>query len=617
MTPQGLVAGLQVVSTLGLVVIAALTIRNWIATRDPGRRYLVLAITSLAAVSLIGQVGKLLGPGFASASAYLTVVLFLTSGLALMLFRDSVMPLRRLTRRLVIAIVGITAVLEILVQLLLGKGAPRPVQLLSVVAFVLVWSGCVLEPSVRLWLESRGRTAVQRAKMRTLSLAYFAIVLILVAAVFSAALASSPVVQIAFALAGVAIVPLLYAGFVPAAWLRRIWRQGEEAKFQEATHDIVLYAPDQATLASRALDWAVRLAGADAGFFLGSDHTLLSVRGMTEDDAARVQQRLDSTAQMEVVALGGTPPRNAMVVPMPGTEACIVLVSGPFTPIFGSDEHALIRQYATLVGTGLDRVRLVEDVERINRELHTKIEEVTQRTHQLEMANRELEAYSYTISHDLRAPLRAINGFTSILLEEHGQDLDEQARGYLKRVKDNGEHMGHLVDDLLAFSRFGRQALRTQTVKTRGVVDRALAQLEPGMQDRKVELLIGELPDCQADPALLEQVYVNLLSNALKYSRNRETARIEVGANPGDAPTFFVRDNGTGFDMAYADKLFGVFQRLHRSQDYEGTGVGLAIVHRIIDRHGGRIWAEAQVDHGATFYFTVGGVQEWRQTKAA
>jgi len=188
------------------------------------------------------------------------------------------------------------------------------------------------------------------------------------------------------------------------------------------------------------------------------------------------------------------------------------------------------------------------------------------------------------------------------------------------RVVDSGDHMGHLVDDLLAFSRLGRQAVRTQRVNIRGIVDRALEQLAPSLDGRQVEVTIGELPDAACDAALVEQVFVNLLSNAFKYSRPREHARVEVGVLGDDGvegATYFVRDNGAGFDMEYAGKLFGVFQRLHRSEDFEGTGVGLAIVHRIVERHGGRIWAEAKVDAGATFYFTLKGAHQWRTTTAA
>jgi light-regulated signal transduction histidine kinase (bacteriophytochrome) len=359
--------------------------------------------------------------------------------------------------------------------------------------------------------------------------------------------------------------------------------------------------------------------GADGGFVNAADGAVLAVEGLSPDEALTIGQRLAAVKDEQVLSLGGNPPRNAVLVPLAGSEARIVLIGGPFTPVFGADDLGWIRQYAALVRTGMDRVKLVEDVERANGALHEKVAEVTERTHQLEAANRELEAFSYTISHDLRAPLRAINGFTSILLEEHLDALSEEARGYLRRVHENGQHMGRLVDDLLAFSRLGRQALRKQTVDMEGVVERALAQLAPQLENRDIDLVVGDLPGCEADPNLLEQVFVNLLSNAIKYSQKRERPRIEVGVleQSADSPTYFVRDNGAGFDMAYADKLFGVFQRLHRSQDYEGTGVGLAIVHRIIDRHGGRVWAEAAVDRGATFYFTLKGVQQWQLPKAA
>jgi light-regulated signal transduction histidine kinase (bacteriophytochrome) len=222
------------------------------------------------------------------------------------------------------------------------------------------------------------------------------------------------------------------------------------------------------------------------------------------------------------------------------------------------------------------------------------------------------------VSHDLRAPLRAIHGFVRILLEEHGQEIAGDARRYLDLVAANAQQMGRLVDDLLQFSRMGRQALNTQAVNTTAVAQRALDQLQPLLEGRQVELTIGELPPVDGDPALLQQVFVNLIGNAIKYTKGREPARIEVGArveSTGEV-VYFVRDNGAGFDMRYAHKLFGVFQRLHRSDEYEGTGVGLALVHRIVAKHGGRIWPEAAVGEGATFFFTLGGTTAW-QAKAA
>jgi light-regulated signal transduction histidine kinase (bacteriophytochrome) len=255
-----------------------------------------------------------------------------------------------------------------------------------------------------------------------------------------------------------------------------------------------------------------------------------------------------------------------------------------------------------------DRVQAEEEIRQLNEKLEQR---VVERTAELRAANQELEAFAYSISHDLRAPLRAIDGFSRILLEEYAPALAEEAQRYLDIVRKNAVQMGELIDHLLAFSRLGRQAMKKESIDMGSLVRETLESMNVDQQNGHIEIVVGELPPCEADPALLKQVLFNLLSNALKYTRCRDQARIEVGtmfqpdgAN-GNDPVYYVRDNGAGFDMRYADKLFGVFQRLHRAEEYEGTGVGLALVHRIVLRHGGRIWADAVVDQGAAFYFTL------------
>jgi light-regulated signal transduction histidine kinase (bacteriophytochrome) len=246
-----------------------------------------------------------------------------------------------------------------------------------------------------------------------------------------------------------------------------------------------------------------------------------------------------------------------------------------------------------------ERRRADEDIQRLNSELSRKVAEVM-------AANSELETFSYSVSHDLRAPLRHIDGFARILQEEHTGQLSEDGRHYLDRILHAVTHMGRLVDDLLALARIGRKELSRQRVKLDEVVREALAELPPEERQREIEWRIEQLPEVDGDAGLLKLAFANLLSNAAKFTRTRQTAVVEVGnCGAANAPIFFVRDNGVGFDPKYADKLFGVFQRLHRQEEFEGTGIGLATVQRIIRRHGGEIRAEAALDRGATFYFTL------------
>lgn len=293
--------------------------------------------------------------------------------------------------------------------------------------------------------------------------------------------------------------------------------------------------------------------------------------------------------------------RHYMAAPMiAGGELIGALSFGGEAAEFPPDKVGIAIEAAAQMAIAISQARLHEQVRRQASELEQRVE---QRTAQLAAANKELESFSYSVSHDLRAPLRAIEGYAHMLEEDHAAALDAEGRRLLSVIRDGGRRMNQLIEDLLSFSRLGRQAMRAGPVDMAALAREVLDELRPPPQ---VRVSIGALPGASADRALMRQVWVNLLSNAIKYSAKRDRPAIDVeGTVEGEELVYRVTDNGAGFDMKYAHRLFGVFQRLHREDEFPGTGVGLATVQRVVTRHGGRVWSEAAVDAGATFFFSL------------
>jgi signal transduction histidine kinase len=293
-----------------------------------------------------------------------------------------------------------------------------------------------------------------------------------------------------------------------------------------------------------------------------------------------------------------------------------VVLEQPAEAAFATRDHQLRRiliAYALILASLASVALLVSLIviqrrqARTDRLAKAELEQrVAERTAQLESSNRELEGFSYSVSHDLRAPLRAINGFAEMVQEGYGERLDDEGRRKLRVIRDNSEKMGQLIDDLLAFSRLGRQAISAGQADMAAVAREVFEELRVASAANPARLTIEPMPSAWCDPALIRQVWINVLANAIKFSAVREEPLIEAGGYADGAhDVYYVKDNGVGFDMRYREKLFGVFERLHSAKEFPGTGVGLAIVKRVVERHGGRVWAEGRVDAGATFYFAL------------
>lgn len=314
----------------------------------------------------------------------------------------------------------------------------------------------------------------------------------------------------------------------------------------------------------------------------------IQMPGMDGYELASILREEDKTANLPFIFISAVYTDNLNV--FKGYEkGAFSFITKPFQP------EILINKVKFFIEKHQQEIALIE----LNKDLKRKNQD-------LESMNKELESFSYSVSHDLRSPLRSINGYAAILKEEHEEDLKEDAKRLLNNITRSALKMSDLIDSLLTLSRLGRKERNIRRFDTKILVERVLKELAVEKENKNIDLRVKELPQMKGDPELLKQVYVNLISNAIKYSSKEENPVVEIGAKgEGDDTVYYVKDNGAGFNMEYKEKLFGVFQRLHGTKEFEGIGIGLAIVKRIINSHGGKVWAEGKVNEGATFYFTL------------
>src|SRR5437762_1640534 len=574
MSMTGALQVVQAVVSLSFLVLGASTVIDWLRRRERNLGYLALALGTLGLTSVLGQFNTRTEYRFGTLMGDITLVLLMTSGYALLLFRDSFIPLsRRLRIGALVLCVAVTAAALVVVVPVSPTARPTSVQLAATIALVLVWTACVAEPIVRLWAASRGRPAVQRARLRALGGGYAAIVIILLVSVFGGSAVANPFVQWLFEVVAIIALPLLYVGFAPPRWLRRLWRQSEEDQLREAVHELVLFSPDRPTLAKRAADRGLRLVGADGIGLVDANGDILPLHRLSAESARQLATHAAGGGRPRLLATSGSARENAIVLPLPldAGIGAMVVVSGPYTPFFGTDEVSRLRGYAANITAALDRAR------------------VTERLAALEKTKSQ---FLNLASHELRSPLGVINGYLSMLEQGVFGQLKESGVRALEVLKAKTVEMNLLVAQMLDAARLedGRLALKGDRLDLREIAQDAMEVVRPlAGADHRLSL---ELPPRAVtvfgDVGRILTIITNLLENAIKYSPNG--GRIKCVLSTADrVATLRVVDDGVGIAREDLPRLFNRFERIeHRETGHVGgTGLGLYLSRELARQHSG------------------------------
>jgi signal transduction histidine kinase len=597
-----------------LLLIAALTLVDLVRHRDRARVDIALMFGALAAIVLIQGLTRVTRQQTPWLGQFGAILLLAQPYLLLRL----VQHFRTVSRTvLLVAIVGM--IVSWIILIAVPTPPPKLLALLIIAYFVYV-EGYAAVAFARGALRTEGVTH-HRLFLAATGSGLLAMVLLL-AGVNIALPAGTGVATPISRLLALSCMLSYYFGFVPPGWLRQAWQLAELQRFLQVMAGRAADQRVAATLKQLCLTGTRSVGGLTAAVALSDKagqhlticathgHPVLAGRFTASGGViGRAWLARQPTVARTPIDFGMdvTPPTAAigagalLVVPIATAERAwgLLLVFLNRGPLFATDDLNLLRLLTEQSAIALDSATLLEEQQALVSQLH-------QRTAQLEATNKELESFSYSVSHDLRSPLRSIDGFSLALLEDYGERLDATGQDYLQRVRAATQRMGQLIDDLLSLARVTRRELHHEHVDFSALAATIADALQREYPDRQVEVIIAPGLVGYGDARLLQIVLENLLGNAWKFTVRRPCATIEFGMAPCNGQmAYFVRDNGAGFDMAYADKLFGAFQRLHAMAEFSGSGIGLATVQRIIHRHGGHVWAESDLNQGATFYFTV------------
>ena len=580
----------QDIVAIAFVALGLATAATWLRRRDPSIGFLALAIVLLAVVVGLGRLQAHV-PAVTPVVSPLSIVSLMGSAYALVRYRNVILPLT--PRWHAAAAVSLAAATVILFG---AEALSLSVQALTFIAvFVIaVWIACVGEPIVRFWLVARDLPAVQAWRLRSLSLGFGGLVVALLVAISVGLAVRQVAFQIGLELVVLLIVPCLYASFAPPAWLRRQWRAEEEAGLRGFMEEILVRS-DREHLADRALEWAMRMVGAAAAALLDSDGSPVASHGLSTDEIHDLSTHEANLAGgVSRVELHGRP-ATVMTLRVQGltTNGTLIIVAGPFTPSFGSDEVQRSQQLLTSFITALDRRKLVAQLEETNAALKE--------------ANRHKSIFLANMSHELRTPLNAIIGFSELLSDDKDSHFDEATRKrFLKQILGSGKHLLALINDILDLSKVeaGQMDLRLSTVAVAEIVDQVATIVEPLVTQKSIQLEVtpdgaGEIV---ADAGKVKQMLLNLVSNSIKFTPEQGTVKISASRS-ADWVEIAVADNGIGIAATDQREIFQEFHQVDQGpgRKHEGTGLGLALTKRFATLHGGDVTVTSELNKGSVF----------------